>query len=99
MAHSWHTQSELDTRLAPAPIHMVHEGNVIVPLAPSRPTPVHHGSQDHPCPTSAPNVPHMAAELLMSAAQREITTLDEKLYLQVYGKPETHTSRRPAAAR
>jgi general secretion pathway protein A len=41
----------------------------------------------------------MAAELLMSAAQREITTLDEKLYLQVYGKPETHTSRRAAAAR
>ena len=41
----------------------------------------------------------MAAELLMSAAQREITDLDEKLYLQVYGKPETHTSRRAAAAR
>jgi type II secretory pathway predicted ATPase ExeA len=41
----------------------------------------------------------MAAELLMSAAQREITILDEKLYLQVYGKPETHTSRRAAAAR
>ena len=41
----------------------------------------------------------MAAELLMSAAQREITTLDEKLYLQVYGKPETQTSRRAAAAR
>lgn len=30
----------------------------------------------------------MAAELLMSAAQREITTLDEKLYLQVYGNPK-----------
>ena len=41
----------------------------------------------------------MAAEILMSAAQREITILDEKLYLQVYGKPETHTSRRAAAAR
>ena len=41
----------------------------------------------------------MAAELLMSAAQREITTLDEKLYLQVYAKPETQTSRRVAAAR
>ena len=41
----------------------------------------------------------MAAELLMSAAQREITTLDEKLYLQVFGKPETHTSRRAADAR
>jgi hypothetical protein len=35
----------------------------------------------------------------MSAAQREITTLDEKLYLQVYGKPENHTTRRAAAAR
>ena len=40
----------------------------------------------------------MAAELLMCAAQREITTLDEKLYLQVYGKPET-ASRRAVAAR
>ncbi len=41
----------------------------------------------------------MAAELLMSAAQREITILDEKLYLQVYGKPHTQTSPRAAAAR
>jgi general secretion pathway protein A len=40
----------------------------------------------------------MAAELLMTAAQREITTLDEKRYLQVFGRPET-TSRRAAAAR
>jgi len=39
----------------------------------------------------------MAAELLMSAAQREITTLDEKLYLQVFARPETPTSRRGAA--
>lgn len=28
----------------------------------------------------------MAGELLMSAAQREITTLDEKLYLQVFAR-------------
>jgi hypothetical protein len=35
----------------------------------------------------------------MSAAQREVTTLDEKLYLQVYGKPETHNSGRAAVAR
>jgi general secretion pathway protein A len=41
----------------------------------------------------------MAAELLMTAAQREITTLDEKLYLQVFGRPETNNSRRTAAAR
>jgi hypothetical protein len=47
----------------------------------------------------APILVSMAADLLMSAAQREITTLDEKLYLQVYGKPETDTSRRAAAAR
>ncbi len=40
-----------------------------------------------------------AAELLMSAAQREIATLDEKLNLTVDGKPETHTSRRAAFAR
>ena len=39
----------------------------------------------------------MAGELLMSAAQREITTLDEKLYLQVFARPETPTSRRGAA--
>ena len=30
----------------------------------------------------------MAAELLMTAAQREITELDEKLYLQVFAQPE-----------
>ncbi len=44
----------------------------------------------------------IAAELLillMSTAQHEITTLDEKLYLQVFGKHETHTSRRPTGAR
>ncbi|MGH8299590.1 MAG: ExeA family protein [Steroidobacteraceae bacterium] len=39
----------------------------------------------------------MATELLMTAAQREITTLDEKLYLQVFARPETQTSRRAAA--
>ncbi|MGH8317100.1 MAG: hypothetical protein ACREUL_03865 [Steroidobacteraceae bacterium] len=39
----------------------------------------------------------MSAELLMTAAQREITTLDEKLYLQVFGRPETQPSRRAAA--
>jgi general secretion pathway protein A len=39
----------------------------------------------------------MAGELLMSAAQREITTPDEKLYLQVFARPETPTSRRGAA--
>jgi general secretion pathway protein A len=39
----------------------------------------------------------MAGELLMSAAQREITTLDEKLYLQVFARPETPTGRRSAA--
>jgi general secretion pathway protein A len=40
----------------------------------------------------------MAAELLMTPAQREITKLDEKLYLQVFAPPETQT-RRAAAAR
>jgi type II secretory pathway predicted ATPase ExeA len=39
----------------------------------------------------------MAAELLMSAAQRELTVLDEKLYLQVFAPPETQRSRRAAA--
>jgi general secretion pathway protein A len=38
----------------------------------------------------------MASEILMSAAQREITTLDEKLYLQVFARPDTPTSRRAA---
>ena len=41
----------------------------------------------------------MAAELLMTAAQREITTLDEKLYLQVFSAPERSTARRAPAAR
>lgn len=41
----------------------------------------------------------MAAELLMSAAQREITVLDEKLYLQVFAPPESQGSRRAASAR
>ena len=39
----------------------------------------------------------MAGELLMSAAQREITTLDEKLYLQVFARPDTPATRRTAA--
>ena len=41
----------------------------------------------------------MAADLLMSAAQREITVLDEKLYLQVFSAPETQRPRRTASAR
>jgi general secretion pathway protein A len=41
----------------------------------------------------------MAGDLLMSAAQREITVLDEKLYLQVFSVPETQRSRRTATAR
>jgi type II secretory pathway predicted ATPase ExeA len=39
----------------------------------------------------------MAGELLMSAAQREITTLDEKLYLQVFARPEAPATRRANA--
>lgn len=39
----------------------------------------------------------MAAELLMAAAQRDITVLDEKLYLQVFATPQTPTPRRTAA--
>ena len=39
----------------------------------------------------------MAAELLMTAAQREITELDEKLYLQVFAQPETQAPRRVGA--
>jgi general secretion pathway protein A len=39
----------------------------------------------------------MASELLMSAAQREITTLDEKLYLQVFARPDTPVTRRTAS--
>lgn len=41
----------------------------------------------------------MAGELLLSAAQRELPVLDEKLYLQVFARPETQGSRRAAAAR
>jgi hypothetical protein len=36
----------------------------------------------------------MAAELLMTTAQREITVLDEKLYLQVFAPPESQATRR-----
>jgi len=39
----------------------------------------------------------MAAELLMTAAQRDITVLDEKLYLQVFAQPDTKTLRRVGA--
>ncbi len=39
----------------------------------------------------------MAAELLMTAAQREITELDEKLYLQVFAQPQPQTPRRVGA--
>ena len=41
----------------------------------------------------------MAADLLMAAAQREITVLDEKLYLQVFAQPEPQATRRASAAR
>ena len=41
----------------------------------------------------------MAAELLMSAAQNDITVLDEKLYLQVFAQPEAQRVRRARAAR
>ena len=39
----------------------------------------------------------IAAELLMAAAQRDITVLDEKLYLQVIAAPETRNPRRTTA--
>ncbi len=41
----------------------------------------------------------MAAELLMTAAQRELTVLDEKLYLPVFAPPDNPHSRRVAGAR
>jgi hypothetical protein len=41
----------------------------------------------------------MAAELLVTAAQREITTLDEKRYLQVFSVLARSTARRAAPAR
>jgi general secretion pathway protein A len=41
----------------------------------------------------------MAGELLLNAAQRDLPVLDEKLYLQVFARPETHSTRRAAAAR
>ena len=39
----------------------------------------------------------MAAELLMHAAQRDLMVLDEKLYLQVFARPETQSARRAGA--
>lgn len=41
----------------------------------------------------------MAGELLMNAAQRGLTVLDEKLYLQVFARPEPQGSRRLSPAR
>jgi general secretion pathway protein A len=41
----------------------------------------------------------MAGELLMTAAQRDLPVLDEKLYLQVFARPEPQSTRRAAAAR
>jgi general secretion pathway protein A len=41
----------------------------------------------------------MAGELLLSAAQRDLPVLDEKLYLQVFARPETQATRRAASAR
>ena len=40
----------------------------------------------------------MAAELLMSAAQRDLPVLDEKLYLQVFARPQTQPARRAASS-
>jgi len=41
----------------------------------------------------------MAADLLMTAAQTEITVLDEKLYFQVFNTPAASAPRRTAGAR
>jgi type II secretory pathway predicted ATPase ExeA len=41
----------------------------------------------------------LAAELLATAAQRDLPQLDEKLYLDVFAQPETPAPRRAAAAR
>jgi general secretion pathway protein A len=40
----------------------------------------------------------MAAELLMSAAQRDLTVLDEKLYLQVFARPQSQPVPRAASS-
>ena len=39
----------------------------------------------------------LAAELLTAAAQRDLTQLDEKLYLDIFAQPDTPTQRRGAA--
>jgi type II secretory pathway predicted ATPase ExeA len=39
----------------------------------------------------------IAGELLLSAAQRDLPVLDEKLYLQVFAWPDTPSTRRAAA--
>jgi len=41
----------------------------------------------------------LAAELLAAGAQREVSQLDEKLYLEVFGPPATSTSRRSTPRR
>lgn len=41
----------------------------------------------------------MAAELLTAAAQRDLSVLDEKLYMEVFAQPNLPTQRRAATAR
>ena len=41
----------------------------------------------------------MAAELLAAAAQRDLSQLDEKRYLEVFPQPEALTPRRAATRR
>lgn len=40
----------------------------------------------------------MAAELLLSAAQRDLPVLDEKLYLQVFARPQVQPARRATSS-
>jgi general secretion pathway protein A len=49
---------------------------------------------DHAMGKLSRGLTNMAAELLAVAAQREITQLDEKLYLDVFARPSQATSKR-----
>ena len=68
-------------------------GNASLMTAPLRNTLCDHAAGNYRILTT------MAAELLAVAAQRELSQLDEKLYLEVFAQPEASAPRRAGARR
>ena len=68
-------------------------GNASLMTPPLRHTLVDHAAGSYRILTT------MAAELLTAAAQRDLSVLDEKLYMEVFAQPNLPTQRRAATAR